>query len=225
MLPSSCVTPAGTSIEVQNEWEENTHTHTFQKKIDEGHSIERVWHSASRELSDTLPGSQPCTQTRSIYHILSGFQFSLTAQSTSLRESLGWSNQRGSKTSQACYSHPRCNLNLVRLFRFSLLLPLIGCIFFFPYPRGHKPTTPFVYYVIPRPRVLQYPVTPNGRRSSATQSVHYFSFPPGPRFPAFSSSPDMTLLGNLWSSMRSSAPAHNNLLVRTVASMLSHWVR
>ena len=29
MLPSSCVTPAGTSIEVQNEWEENTHTHTY----------------------------------------------------------------------------------------------------------------------------------------------------------------------------------------------------
>ena len=23
----SCVTPAGTSIDVQNEWEENTHTH------------------------------------------------------------------------------------------------------------------------------------------------------------------------------------------------------
>ena len=35
-----------------------------QKKIDEGHSIERVWHSASREPSDTLPGSQPCTQKR-----------------------------------------------------------------------------------------------------------------------------------------------------------------
>ena len=28
VLPSSCVTPAGTSIEVQNEWKENTHTHT-----------------------------------------------------------------------------------------------------------------------------------------------------------------------------------------------------
>ena len=28
VLPSSCVTPAGTSIEVQNEWEENTHRHT-----------------------------------------------------------------------------------------------------------------------------------------------------------------------------------------------------
>ena len=26
VLPSSCVIPAGTSIEVQNEWEENTHT-------------------------------------------------------------------------------------------------------------------------------------------------------------------------------------------------------
>ena len=29
--------------------------YTCQKKIDEGHSIERVWHSASREPSDTLP--------------------------------------------------------------------------------------------------------------------------------------------------------------------------
>ena len=30
MWPSSCVTPAGTSneLDVQNEWEENTHTHT-----------------------------------------------------------------------------------------------------------------------------------------------------------------------------------------------------
>ena len=37
---------------------------TCQEKIDEGHSIERVWHSASREPSDTLPGSQPCTPKR-----------------------------------------------------------------------------------------------------------------------------------------------------------------
>ena len=51
--------------------------YTCQKKIDEGHSIERVWHSASREPSDTLPGSKPCTQTRSIYHIpySQGFSF------------------------------------------------------------------------------------------------------------------------------------------------------
>ena len=33
-----------------------------------------------------------------------------------------------------------------------------------------------------------------------------------------------TLLGNLWSPMRSSAPDHNNLLVRTVVSMFSHSV-
>ena len=32
VLPSSCVTPAGTSVEVQNEWEENTHTHIGGKK-------------------------------------------------------------------------------------------------------------------------------------------------------------------------------------------------
>ena len=53
--------------------------YTCQKKIDEGHSIERIWHSASREPSDTLPGSQPCTQTRSIYHIpySQGFRYGL----------------------------------------------------------------------------------------------------------------------------------------------------
>ena len=43
--------------------------YTCQKKIDDGHSMERVWHSASREPSDTLPGSQPSTQTRSVYPI------------------------------------------------------------------------------------------------------------------------------------------------------------
>ena len=52
-------------------------TYTCQKKINDGHSTERVWHSASREPSHTLPGSQPCTQTRSIYHIpySQGFSF------------------------------------------------------------------------------------------------------------------------------------------------------
>ena len=38
--------------------------YTGQRKIDDGHSIERVCHSASREPSDTLPSSQPCTQKR-----------------------------------------------------------------------------------------------------------------------------------------------------------------
>ena len=41
---------------------------TCQKKIEEGHSIERVWYNASRESSDTLPGSRTCTQMRSVYH-------------------------------------------------------------------------------------------------------------------------------------------------------------
>ena len=51
--------------------------YTCQKKIDEGHSIERIWYSACREPSDTLPRSQPCTQTRGIYHIpySQGFSF------------------------------------------------------------------------------------------------------------------------------------------------------
>ena len=40
---------------------------TCQKKIEQGLLIERVWYSASREPSDTLPGSQPCAQTHSIY--------------------------------------------------------------------------------------------------------------------------------------------------------------
>ena len=49
--------------------------------------------------------------------------------------SLGRSNPRGSKTSQVCYSHLRCNLNLVRFFRFSLPLPVFGRLFLFLRPR------------------------------------------------------------------------------------------
>ena len=91
-----------------------------------GHSIVRVWYRASREPSSTLPGLQPCTQTHSIYNsVLSGFQVSLSAQSMSLRESLGWSNQRGSKTSQACYSHLE-----------SPHLPVFGRVLLFLHPHA-----------------------------------------------------------------------------------------
>ena len=106
----------GTSTKLEQEHENKDKNKKRQK---ERRALEREsWYSASREPSDTLPGSQPCTQTHTIYNNsgLSGFQVSLSAQSTSLRESLGRSNQRGSKTPQACYSHPRCNLKLVRLF-------------------------------------------------------------------------------------------------------------
>ena len=65
---------------------------------------------------------------------------------------------------------------------------------------------------------------PNSRRSSATQSVHSFSLPPRPRRPGFSRVPTMIRLGNLRLSIRMSAPAHNNLLVRTVVSILSQPV-
>ena len=73
------------------------------------------------------------------HSVLSGFQFSLTAQSTSHRESLGWSNQSGSKASQACYNQRRCNLNFVRLFCVSLLLPMFGRIFLFIHPPRTRP--------------------------------------------------------------------------------------
>ena len=39
VLPSSCVTPAGTSIEVQNECEENTHTHNTMIAIDRSYDV------------------------------------------------------------------------------------------------------------------------------------------------------------------------------------------
>ena len=121
---------------------------TRQKKIEGAHSIVRVWYTP-----DVL---QPCTQTYSIYNsVLSGFHVSLSAQSMSLRESLGWSNQRGSKTSQACYSYPGRNLNFVRFFHLLSLLPLpvFGRLLLFLYPRGNKLTASFTYCAIPDPTV------------------------------------------------------------------------
>ena len=124
--------------------------------------------------TDTLPGSQPCTtQTHSIYNfVLSGFQVSLSAQSTSLsRESLGWFNQRGSKTSQACYSHLRCNLNLVRLFCFSLPRPLLRLLFLFLLPRSPL----HVLFYRSSAAVLQSPVMAKSRRSSIPRSPSIIS--------------------------------------------------
>ena len=65
-LPSSNESKRKTQTHKKNDKEKGTgiKKYTGQKKINEGHSIERVWHSASREPSDTLPGSQPCTQKR-----------------------------------------------------------------------------------------------------------------------------------------------------------------
>ena len=140
---------------------------------DKGHSIERIRYTASRDPSNLPPGSQLsciCTRRQSIYNsVVSGFQVSLSAQSTPLEESSVRSNQRGSKTSDSCYGHPRCNLNLVRLFCFSLPLPVFRRLFLFYHSRGHKPTAPFTYCAVPDPRVkcggAPVPVMPNSRRS------------------------------------------------------------
>ena len=51
------------------------------------------------------------------------------------------------------YSHPWRNHNLVRLFCFSLALPMFGQLFLFLHPRGHKPTALFKYCAISGPRV------------------------------------------------------------------------
>ena len=195
----------------------------------------------------------------------SGFQAFLSAQSTPLGESLGRSNQRGSKTSnQACYGHPRCNLNLVGLFRFSLFV--CRCLDAFSSSFTHaainlQPPSRTVLYIRPqgqvqrcfsvprdakyptilchavRPFFFLYPPRPTFSRvlQLSRYDPHHAEQRPRPQQPLRAhgcfrslSSPDMTMtlcLDNLWSPMRSSAPDHNNLLVRTAISMLSHSVR
>ena len=51
--------------------------YTGQRKIDEGHSIERVWHSASRAIRYPPRLATMHPKTRSIYHIpySKGFSF------------------------------------------------------------------------------------------------------------------------------------------------------
>ena len=90
---------------------------------------------------DALPGSQlPCIFTRR-HNIPSTAPYSVSGSpgfpiAAYLRGSLGWSNQRGTKTYQVCCGHPRYDLNLIRLF-----LPFSDTYGIFPVPprRGHKP--------------------------------------------------------------------------------------
>ena len=57
VLPSSCVTPAGTFFEVQNEWEENTHTHNRGiRPCHPSHSIP----SRARSLRNLLVSGNEC---------------------------------------------------------------------------------------------------------------------------------------------------------------------
>ena len=105
---------------------------TCQKKIEEGHSVDRVGipPAASHPIPLGSQLSRICTERHSIYYnknsysVLSGFQVSLSALSRCY-----------SKTSQARYSHPRFSLNLV-FFRFSLSLPVFERLFLFLHPHN-----------------------------------------------------------------------------------------
>ena len=139
-----------------------------------------------------------------------GFQASRLAQPTPLREPLGRSNRCDSKTFQAYYGYPRCNLNLFRLFRLSLSLTVFGRFFLFLHPRSHKPTTAFTYYVILNPRVEcgGTPV-PRGARSPTIlcHAVRPFVLlPRGPRSPDLLTLPSCVTCGRPCGAESSTTP-------------------
>ena len=61
---------------------------------------------AARHLIPSPDRNHAPKRIASTTPLLSGFQVSLSAKSTSLRESLSWSSQRGSKMSQVCFRLP-----------------------------------------------------------------------------------------------------------------------
>ena len=110
--------------------------------------------------------------------------------------------------------HPRCDLDLVRLFCLSLHLPDFRTHVPLPLPSPTpppicnnplrapchtKPQKPRRYSGPPLCQLIDDPLPRNPLIPSPS--------PPGPRFPAFYSPRNVILLGNLWSPMRSSAPA------------------
>ena len=131
-------------------------------------------------------------------------------------------------TSQASYGHPRCYLNL------ALLSCLLRCWFLnaFPISLIHAtinlhPRSCDVLYKVPG-SCLTIPQPPVGCQTPddalpLSPSIPS-PYPPAPLFRVYRS-PNLTLLGNLWPSTWSSPTDDNNLLVRMVASMLSHPVR
>ena len=63
-----------------------------------------------------------------------------------------------------------------------IYLPVVGRLFLFLHPRGHKPAAPLTYQTpgSSATTVLEFSAMPNSRTSSATQSVHYFISPSPP---------------------------------------------
>ena len=207
--------------------------HEARVQHEEGHSIKRVWYAGSREPSDTPPNQNYLAfAPKGIASTsLNSQGFRLLYEHRRRRLGSPWVGliNAGLK---------RLKLGTVTLDAASTLSASSAFLFLCHFSDAvsssltHaainlQPPSHTELYQTPGPSagVLRSAVMPNSRRSFATQSVYPFSFPPGPRFPVFSSSPDMTLLGNLWSPMRSSAPEHNNFLVCTVVSIISHLVR
>ena len=188
-----------------------TRTRTTPKRRGAGHSLERDWYIASREPPDALPRIASTSHLHpkaSHVHITSysrGSQASPSVQPTPPREFLVRSNQRSSETSQASYGHSGCKLNFVRIFYSSLPLPLFRRFFLFPHPRGHKPATPFAYYIVPSTRVgcSGTPVPRDAKRPIILcHAVHpLFLFPPPAhvvlRSPALSTRPSWVTSGRL----------------------------
>ena len=86
---------------------------------------------------------------------------------------------------------------LVYLSRLSLPLPVFGCIFLFPHPRGHKPTAPFSYCAVPNPKVWCGGAPVPRDAEHPTIFYHavrpFFVLLPDARFPALSSSLSLSL--------------------------------
>ena len=105
---------------------------------EEEHSLERVWYTASREPSDTPPGSQLdriCTQRHNIYPtVFSGLSSFPIGTADAAWGVLG--SVQSTRLENISRS-PLVHLNLVRFFRLSLPLPVFGRLFPFLDPRGH----------------------------------------------------------------------------------------
>ena len=165
---------------------------TFQKNIEEGHLIERVWYTTCRDPSDTPP------RITTISHLHPKKDMASTTLSEVFIFLYRYSRRRlGSPWVGPTNAAPkRLKLVTVTLCAISTLSASFASLFlcrctdaFSSSPTyaaiNLQPPSRTVLHQTPRSSaaVLQSLVMPNSRRSSATQSVHYFSFPPGPRFP------------------------------------------